>query len=68
MGSKYIEGKRNTVVKSKELDYLGSESSFAMTYVDIICLCLISCIHLPYRVVAKVNISICKTHKREPDT
>ena len=47
MGSKNIEGKRNTVVKSKELDYLGSDSSFAMnymTYFDIICLCLISLI------------------------
>ena len=47
MGSKNIEGKRNIVVKSKELDYLGSDSSFAMNYMiyfDIICLCLISLI------------------------
>lgn len=38
---------RETVVRSKELDYLGSGSSFAtyyLTYLDIICLHLISLI------------------------
>lgn len=61
---------RDTVVKSEQLDYLGSNSSFAMNYMtslDIICLCLISLIYLPFRGVARVKVSTCKARKSEPD-
>lgn len=44
MGGKDREGKINTAVKSKELDYLDSDPSFVtyyLIYLDIICLHLI---------------------------
>lgn len=45
MEDKDKEGKISTAVKSKELDYLDSDPGFVtyyMTYLDIICLHLIS--------------------------